>query len=529
MDSEVLIVGAGPTGLALALWLTKLGVTVRIVDKTSGPGTTSRALAVHARTLELYRQLDLTDAIVSKGHKVPAINLWVKGAPQARVSLEGAGSGLTAYPFLHIFPQDEHEALLVERLEAFGVRVARETELLSFEQERDRIVARLRAPDGSEKTCEAAYIAGCDGAHSIVRETMQTGFPGGTYQQLFYVADVEASGRPVDGELHIDLDEADFLGVFPLAGVFSAAGVGRVRLVGSVKDEAAAARPGGLKFDDVNCRAMEHLKIHVDKVNWFSTYHVHHRVTEHFRKGRAFLLGDAGHIHSPVGGQGMNTGIGDAINLAWKLKWTLAGLAPDSLLDTFETERIPFARRLVNTTDRAFTLVTAEGEFAKLVRTHVAPLVLPPLAHTEIWRDFAFRAISQISINYRDCKLNAGKAGDVRGGDRLPWLAFDGQEDNYHGLDPTSWQLHVLAMTDADYQQWGAAQGVAVRFFPWRREYSKAGFVRGGAYLLRPDSYVALAAAPGSPQLLNRFFAERRMRPSPEARLGFTGVASHVA
>ncbi len=521
MDCEVLIAGAGPTGLALALWLTKLGVGVRIIDKTFGPGTTSRALAVHARTLELYRQLDLTDAIVSKGHRVPAINLWVKGAPRARVSFAGAGAGLTPYPFLHIFPQDEHEALLIERLESFGVRVDRETELLGFEQQQDKIVARLRAADGGVKTCGAAYIAGCDGAHSIVRETMQTGFPGGAYQRLFYVADVEASGPPVDGELHIDLDEADFLGVFPLAGE------GRVRLVGSVKDE-AAGRPDELKFEDVNSRAMEHLKIHIDKVNWFSTYHVHHRVAEHFRKGRAFLLGDAGHIHSPVGGQGMNTGIGDAINLAWKLKWKLAGLAPDSLLDTYETERIQFARRLVNTTDRAFTLVTAEGEFANLVRTHVAPLVLPPLTHTAIWRDFAFRAISQISINYRHCKFNEGKAGDIRGGDRLPWLAMDGQ-DNYQGLDPARWRLHVLAMANADIQAWGGAQGVVVRFIPWRQEYSKSGFVRGGAYLLRPDSYVALAAAPGSPESLDRFFAERRLRPSPEARPGFTNATSHVA
>jgi len=197
--SDVLIVGAGPTGLVLALWLTKLGVTARIIDKTEAPGTTSRALAVHARTLELYRQLDLAEAAIENGHKVPAVNLWVRGNREARVSFEDVGAGITPYPFLHIFPQDEHEKLLIARLEAMGIAVERRTELLGFRDDGDRIVARLRRPGGEEESCEAAYIAGCDGARSVVRETMGTGFPGGTYRQVFYVADVEADGPPIDG------------------------------------------------------------------------------------------------------------------------------------------------------------------------------------------------------------------------------------------------------------------------------------------------------------------------------------------
>lgn len=311
-QSDVLIIGAGPTGLVLALWLTRLGVKVRIVDKMPKPGTTSRALAVQARTLELYRQLDLTDAVLKLGHKVPAVNLWVKGKPAARLPFERIGSDLTPYSFLHIFPQDQHERLLIDRLEALGVPVERQTELVSFSDESARVIARLSGPEGRQETCEASYIAGCDGAHSTVRETIGTGFPGGTYRQVFYVADVEAAGPPVDGELHVDLDEADFLAVFPLAGQ------GRARLIGTVRDE-RADRIETLKFEDVSDRAIAHLKVDVRKVNWFSTYHVHHRVAEHFRKGRAFLVGDAAHIHSPAGGQGMNTGIGDSINLAWKL------------------------------------------------------------------------------------------------------------------------------------------------------------------------------------------------------------------
>jgi 2-polyprenyl-6-methoxyphenol hydroxylase-like FAD-dependent oxidoreductase len=184
--TQVLIVGAGPTGLVLALWLTKLGVQVRLVDGNAEPGTTSRALAVQARTLELYRQLDLADAVVARGHKVPAVNLWVKGEPAARLPFETIGSNLTPYAFLQIFPQDEHERLLIDRLGALGGAVERRTELIAFSEGKDHVVARLRGPDGHEASCEATYIAGCDGARSTVREIMGTGFPGGTYRQVFW-------------------------------------------------------------------------------------------------------------------------------------------------------------------------------------------------------------------------------------------------------------------------------------------------------------------------------------------------------
>src|ERR1700761_8442239 len=215
-QTEVLIIGAGPTGLVLALWLTRLGVRVRIVDKTAEPGTTSRALAVQARTLELYRQLDLAEAVVARGHRVLAGNFWIGGHRKARIPFNDMGNGLTPYPFMHIFPQDEHEKLLIAKLEALGVAVERRTELLQFTEQADGVAARLRGPDGTEEDCEAIYLAGCDGARSKVRETIGTGFPGGTYQHIFYVADVEATGPALDGELHVDLDEADFVAIFPL-------------------------------------------------------------------------------------------------------------------------------------------------------------------------------------------------------------------------------------------------------------------------------------------------------------------------
>src|SRR5262245_30980005 len=414
-DCPVLIVGAGPTGLVLALWLTRLGLRVRIIDKVAEPGTTSRAVAVQARTLEFYRQLELAGAVVEAGVQVAAANLWVGGAKAARLPLGRLGEGLSPFPYALTYPQDAHERLLIERLDALGVTVERPTELIRFGQRPERVRAELRRADGSEEVCEAAYLAGCDGAHSTVREVLATGFPGGTYTGLFYVADVDAAGPAADGDIHVDLEEADFLAVFPIKGT------GRLRLIGPVRWEPSPEHRE-LTFDDVGERAIRNLKLTVAKVNWFSTYHVHHRVATRFREGRAFLLGDAAHVHSPVGGQGMNTGIGDAVNLAWKLAAVLHDGAAESLLATYETERIGFARRLVATTDRAFTLVTKQGVVARRVRTRLVPLIAPFMFRLASVRRFLFRTVSQIGVNYRNSPLSAGAAGAVRGGDRLPWV-----------------------------------------------------------------------------------------------------------
>jgi 2-polyprenyl-6-methoxyphenol hydroxylase-like FAD-dependent oxidoreductase len=433
----------------------------------------------------------------------------VKGEPVARLSLAALGGDFTPYPFLQIFPQDQHERLLVSRLEALGVAVDRRTELIQFVERPDGVTARLRGPDGDEHDWDARYIAGCDGARSTVRQITGTGFPGGTYRQVFYVADVEASGRAINGELHVDLDEADFAAVFPLAGQ------GRARLIGAVRDE-RADRAETLSFDDVSGRAIGHLKVDVGKVNWFSTYHVHHRVTEQFRKGRAFLVGDAAHIHSPAGGQGMNTGIGDAINLAWKLATVLAGRASDVLLDSYEMERIGFARRLVATTDRIFTFATAEGRLADILRTRVAPVVIPMAASFEGVREFMFKTVSQIMINYRQGPLSRGTAGHVHGGDRLPWVSAGGS-DNYGPLTGMDWQAHVYGSPASELSAWCAEQNLPLHAFTWRDEYGAAGLKRGAIYLLRPDTYVALADEAGTPAAVERYLSEHGIRLAPSS------------
>src|SRR5262245_58862930 len=229
---QVLIVGAGPTGLVLGLWLKRFGVDVRIVDKATEPGTTSRAVAVQARTLEFYRQIGLAQAVIAQGREVSAANLWVAGRQVARAVFGNMGAGISPYPYAFIFSQDEHERLLIGRLSEAGVSVERETEFVGFEDRGDRLVAHLKHADGRQDSCEAPFVAGCDGAHSRVRETLAIGFAGGTYEHLFYVADVEARGPVMNGEIHVALDRTDFLAVFPLKDVH------RARLVGTVRDEA---------------------------------------------------------------------------------------------------------------------------------------------------------------------------------------------------------------------------------------------------------------------------------------------------
>src|SRR6266404_1995865 len=275
-ETDVLIIGAGPTGLVLALWLTLQGVRVRIIDKTAEPGTTSRALAVQARTLELYRQIGLADAVVARGRKVLAANLWVTGHKVARAVFGEMGAGLSPFPYAQIFPQDEHERLLIERLAEAGVEVERQTELLGFENADGHVLAQIRTRTGTVEMCTAAYIAGCDGARSTVREAIGIGFPGGTYEHLFYVADVEASGQALNGELHAAFDRTDFLVVFPMKGDR------RARLIGTVRDEVEQSRED-LSWNDVSKRVIKWITIDVKSVNWFSTYRVHHRVADHFR------------------------------------------------------------------------------------------------------------------------------------------------------------------------------------------------------------------------------------------------------
>ena len=567
MNPQILICGAGPTGLVLAIWLAKRKIPFRIIDKAARPGTASRALVIHARTLEFYRQLGLDRAVVNASLPMEQASLWVSQHIAGTVRFGGVATDTSAFPYVLVFPQDEHEALLERELYALGKKVERGSELLNFQQYPGGIHVQIRMAGGETESAHFSWLAGCDGARSRVRELTGAGFPGGTYEHMFYVADVTGAGPVINGDLNIALDDSDFLAVFPLKGE------GRARLIGTVEAQknrgqktpmsedthrlratapapvtgaspvtavspVPAASPTGatpgpgltksktavaildqpmvataavpadeehqpLQWQDVSQDIFRRVNLDIHSVNWFSTYRVHHRVASFFRKGRAFLLGDAAHVHSPLGGQGMNTGIGDAINLAWKLEAVLRRGAPDALLDTYELERIAFARRLVDTTDRAFTFVNRKSALATNVRTRVMPLLLPMLFRRPAFRRFMFRVLSQTRITYRGTPLNTSVLGAIHSGDRLPWLR---QQDNHAPLKSLDWQLHCYGDTRMDLLAWCERCKMPIHFFRPAEPFRK-----GTLCLVRPDGHIGWVGHSSDLTGLNRYVTHWRI------------------
>jgi 2-polyprenyl-6-methoxyphenol hydroxylase-like FAD-dependent oxidoreductase len=498
---SVLVVGAGPTGLALALSLARQGVRCRVIDRRAGPGEASRAMVVQARTLELYAQLGIADALVAEGIRMNGVQIRTANGEVARLDLRDMGAGLSPYPFALSYPQDDHERFLVRHLSAAGVNVDWNTELESFDAGTDDVAASL-VSHGVGERLRVAYLCGCDGAHSAVREGLGLDFPGGTYAQAFYVADV-AVDAPAEPWLIGNLTDRGLTIVMPIRST------GMRRLIGTIP-EALSGRTD-LTFDDVRASAEERTGVRVAHVNWFSTYRVHHRVAAHFRRGRAFIAGDAGHIHSPAGGQGMNTGIGDAINLAWKLAAVLGGRASDAILDTYETERIAFARVLVESTDRAFRALVDRGRVSRLLRTWVMPRVVPALTSFAPARRTIFNTLSQIRIQYHESALSEGAAGRVHGGDRLPWVQLADESDNYTVLAPPRWTLHVYGTASRPLHDAAAALRLDVAAFPWGGSAARAGLERDAMYLVRPDGYVALAASTQDPARLVDYAARQQL------------------
>lgn len=484
----VLIVGAGPTGLVLALWLAKSGIALRIVDRAVEQSRTSRALGVQSRTLEFYRQLGIADAVIEAGSPLVAARLWSHGKRIGRMAFGHMGRGLGRYPYMLMYPQDLHERLLARELAKLDVRVERGVEFLTCEQHRETVLSRVRLDDGRIEEIETRYLAGCDGGHSAVRGALGASFDGGTYEHTFYVADVGCEGDALDGDVQGVIDVDGFIAIFPMKGV------GRARLIGAVR-EGARERGAPLTWSDVDAHVLASIDLRVSDVGWFSTYRVHHRVASRFRDRRAFILGDAAHVHSPVGGQGMNTGIGDAVNLAWKLAAVLDGSGAETLLDTYEAERIAFARRLVATTDRAFALITSPSAVARFLR----PLVtraFAALTHLRRVRRLAFLTVSQLAVTYRGGALARGSAGGIRAGDRLPWAVVDAATgaDNHAPLASRDWQVHAYGSVDAHVRTTCARSGIALHVFPWRAAFRRVGIVRGAVFVVRPDGYIGRAA-----------------------------------
>lgn len=493
-DKPVLIVGAGPTGLSLALQLALRGIDCRIIDKANGPGETSRAMGVQARTLEFYDQIGIAEEVVALGTPMDSIRLRDGTRSVARINFSEMGKGLSPFPFMLGFPQDEHERFLIAKLAALGVAVEWNTTLETFGQDDGGVEATLSSKAGLTQH-RPEYLCGCDGSHSRVREMSEISFPGGTYDQLFWLADVHATGKPV-GEMfgHVDREAMVMMMTIRTSGT--------QRLVGFVPQRLKGK--SSLTFEDLRPMVERMLGVAVTSVEWFSTYRVHHRVVDRFRDGRVFLLGDAGHVHSPAGGQGMNTGIGDAVNLGWKIAHVLRGRADKALLSTYEPERIPFARLLVKTTDRSFELVIDQGIKGTLLRNWIIPHVAPLAARFIFFKRILFRAMSQIRISYPDSALSMGQAGGIRGGDRLPWVQT-ASGSNFEPLRSMDWQIHVYGDVGEALESHCRTLGLALHQLDWSEDAEKAGLKREACYVIRPDGYIGLVIAAQDPAALSSY------------------------
>ncbi|WP_148415791.1 FAD-dependent monooxygenase [Noviherbaspirillum massiliense] len=517
METDILIVGAGPTGLMLANQLLKHDIRAVIVDRNPGPSVQTKALGVQARTLEIYSQLGIAEEAVELGKRATGANMWVQGRRAARVPLGDIGQDLSPYPFLLILGQDDNERLLGTILRDRGTDIQWNTKLVGLEQAKEGVTATLEQADGRTLEIEAKWVAGCDGAHSAVRSLCNIDFVGAPYEDLFYVADTIVTGSMTPDELNIYLWPRGFHLFFPMRGE------NHWRVVGIVPPELLTR--SNIDFDAVEpyIRNEAGTALRFQECSWFSTYHVHHRRAARFRDRRCFLLGDAAHVHSPVGAQGMNTGLQDAYNLAWKLALVVSGQAEDGLLDSYDLERAPVASRLLRTTDRAFTFFVSERWYAEVFRMRIFPRAVAIAMHRERARKLAFRTISQIGIRYPRSPLSRMAAqlpGDAPcAGDRFPWMrlqfAPNGPvEDLFQKLDDTCFSLMLFgqslpagALSDQEMKL------IAICTIPDTPENKQAlahaQIPRPSFYLLRPDGHVGLAGTQLDMPALKDYLRER--------------------
>jgi 2-polyprenyl-6-methoxyphenol hydroxylase-like FAD-dependent oxidoreductase len=525
MTTDVLIVGAGPTGLMLANQLGRWGIRPIVIDRHSGPAEQSRAMAVHARTLEIYAKLGIADRALELGRRGIAANLWAGGARRARIPLADMGKGQSAYPFVLMLGQDDNERILGDHLRRFDIAVRWNTELVALDQQPDHVTATIKGPDGALQAIAATYVAGCDGGRSAVREMNGIRFPGAAYEHVFFVADTEATGPMIPDELNVQLWQSGFHLYFPMRGA------DRWRVIGILPEELQGR--SDLTFDDLRPTLLREggSGLAFKSCRWFSTYRIHHRCTERFRDRRCFVLGDAAHVHSPMGGQGMNTGLQDAYNLAWKLALAVSGRAGDALLDSYEAERLPVAHKLLATTDRAFRMVVSDSWLAGIFRTKIMARLAAFATSRIATRRTAFRTLSQIGISYPQSPLSrnlaAARKGAPRAGDRFPWLqlkfAANGPtEDLFQRLDDTRFALIAIGQPAPTADALGLGDLLEVHVIPHDPDNARAlaaeSIPAPSFYLLRPDGHIGLAGAEiDESALKNWLFGACRLR-EPRAR-----------
>ena len=516
IKTDVLIVGAGPTGLALAGQLIRYGIDFVIVDQKEGTTPFSKAIGVQARTLELYQQIDLADRLVELGAITKGVRLIEGGEVRAEVPLSELGQGMSPFPFLLIVEQGKHEKLLYEFIKGHGKDVRWQTTLSDFSQDDAGVSGTIVDANGEEQLVQAQYLVACDGSKSRVRKELGMTFEGSTLERLFYVADVQIKWEFPHDMLAACLAKDQSTAFFPMPGQ------DHYRIVG-VFPENTELKEGEVLYDEIERQILADTLLELDiyKVNWFSTYKVHSRRVNKFSEGRCFLAGDAAHIHTPAGAQGMNTGIQDGYNLAWKLALVLRGDANAKILDTYNEERVENAKHLLETTDRMFDLLVDPAWLLSFTRRYIFPRVANFLVGLDSVNRFIFPLISQIGISYRGHTLSVDTDEDfeVKAGDRMPYFLVDGKSiyDSLHAPE-----FHLLTFTNDIEGPEHAHDRIEHEFphlvdyhvFPLNKEVAEIfGTEKPFSVLLRPDNYIGFVSAEAPLAQLRAYFTTAVGRP----------------
>jgi 2-polyprenyl-6-methoxyphenol hydroxylase-like FAD-dependent oxidoreductase len=419
-----------------ATLLKRCGVDVRVVDKRAGPSTESRAFAVSARSLELFASLGLSERLIEQGTITSEIDLFISGRRAGGLDFDRAEAPDTPFRFILLLPQSRTEAVLIEALGASGLEVERDTEVTGLTQDGDGVQVRGRLADGSERRSRARYVLGADGAHSVVRRALGLSFEGAKYPQNFLLGDVEVDWPLDHGRFRVFMHGERIGLFFPLRG----SRLARV-MTTDLRAGEGDADAGDLALDELRAAFAEAAGQPVTLRNptWLTRFRTHHRIVDRYRQGRVFVAGDAGHIHSPAGGQGMNTGLQDAANLAWKLAAVLRG-GDEGLLDSYGGERLPVARDVLRFTDRIFGIAAGQSGWRAGLRDLLAPAIVGTASGFDAVQEAAFRRFAQIEISYPVSHAVAGGAGS-----RAPNAQLSRHRDVFDLLE--GYRFNVLAVS----------------------------------------------------------------------------------